>query len=299
MAVSAFTGPLVSFGTAPTNDYNSQGGPSLFQNGAGLLDPRSFFTYVPGMRSGKAFYGFLGTTNIPVLDFTATASTAAALAASQTPVAGTALTLVSSGAGVIAVNVSITRADTGTTVAGLISIHGSASAVAYGQSGTYPVYVWDPTTLAARTVTITSAGDDSAATFTVRGYDIYGYPMTETITGANTTVALGLKAFKYIASITPAGTLSGAAVTAGIGSTFGFPLRVDTIGQLSGVYGTSVITGNPNFTAAVTSTATATTGDIRGTMAGFTTTRVVAYISPSPANIGSITGLFGVNQYSG
>lgn len=298
MAVSAWTGPLVTFGQAPTSDYNPQGGPSLFQSGAGLIDPRSFYTYVPGMRAGKPFYGFLGTTNIPVLDVTATAAAPAALAASQTPTAGTALTLVSSTSAPITVGVSIVRADTGATVTGLISIHGSASGVAFGQNS-YPVYIWDPTTLAARNVTVTSAGDDSGGTFVVRGYDVYGYPMTETLTGAAVGAATGVKCFKYIASITPAGTLSGSAVTAGIGTSYGLPLRADTWGQISGVQGTAAL-ASANFTAAVTTDpATATTGDVRGKIASTGTTRIVAYVSPSPANIGSITGLFGVTQYSG
>lgn len=299
MAVSAWTGPLVTFGQAPTSDYNPQGGPSLFQSGAGLIDPRSFYTYVPGMRAGKPFYGFLGTTQIPVLDVTATAAAPAALAGSQTPVAGTALTLASSTSAPITVGVSITRADTGAAVTGLISIHGSASGVAFGQSS-YPVYIWNPTTLAARNVTVTSVGDDSGATFVVRGYDVYGYPMTETLTGATAgNTATGLKAFKYIASITPAGTLSGSAVTAGIGTAFGLPLRVDAWGQLSGVQGTAAITSGNTTVAVTTDPATATTGDVRGTIASTGATRIIAYVSPSPSNIGSVTGLFGVTQYSG
>lgn len=296
MAVSAFTGPLVAFGQAPTSDYNSQGGPSLFQSGAGLLDPRAFYTYVPGMRDGKAFYGFLGTTNIPVLDVTATAAAPAALAASQAAVSGTALTLVSSTSAPITVGVSIVRADTGATVTGLISIHGSSAGLAFGQSGTYPVYIWDPTTLAARNVTVTSAGDDSGGTFTVAGYDIYGYPMTETLTGANVGAATGAKAFKYISSITPGGTMSGGNVTAGIGVLFGLPLRADVYGQVDPVQNNAVLTTSSMVYAVTTSPATATTGDVRGTVASGGATRLTVSVSPSVANIGSVTGLFGVTQ---
>lgn len=296
MSVSAFTGPLVSFGQAPTNDYNAQGGPSLFSSGAGLLDPRSFYTYKPGMRGEKAFYGFLGTTAIPVLDVTATAAGPAVLAASQAPTAGTALTLVSSTSAPITVGVSIVRADTGATVTGLISIHGAAAGKAFGQGGTAPVYIWDPTTLAARNVTVTSAGDDSGGTFTIAGYDIYGYPMTETLTGANAGAATGAKAFKYIASITPAGTLSGSNVTAGIGVLFGLPLRADVFGQVYAVQNNAVLTTSSMVYAVTTDPATATTGDVRGTVASGGATRLTVAVSPSVANIGSVTGLFGVTQ---
>lgn len=299
MSVSAWAGPLVAFGQSPTSDYNPHGGPSLFLDGAGLLDPRVPFTYVPGMRPGKPFYGFLGTTHIPVLDVTATAGATSALAAAQVPTAGTALTLVSSTSAPITVGVSINRSDTGAAVSGLISIHGSASGTAFGQNN-HPVFIWDPTTLAARNVTITSVGDDRGGTFTVRGYDIYGYPMTETITGANTgATASGLKAFKYVASITPAGTLSGSNVTAGIGTAFGLPLRVDAYGYLYGTQSTSAITSGNTTVADTTSPATATTGDVRGTIASTGTTRIVVHVTPTVANVAAgATGLFGVTQYA-
>jgi hypothetical protein len=295
MSVSAFTGPLIAFGGVAGSDYNTQGGPSLFQGGGGLLDTRSFYAYQPGQRTGKAIYGFQSNTMVPVLDWTTSAAAPAAYAASQVPVAGTALTLVSSTSAPVTIGVSIVSAATGQTVTGLISIRGSAGTVAFGPNSA-PVNIWDPTTLVAHNVTVTSAGDDSGATFTVAGYDIYGYPMTETITGANAGAAAGTKAFKYIASITPGGTLSGDAVTAGYGLVTGLPLRADAGGYV--VYTNSgAVTGSlPSFVAADTTTATATTGDVRGTIAPAATARVIVFVTPSVANLASNTGLFGVAQ---
>ncbi|WP_421696929.1 hypothetical protein [Ancylobacter sp.] len=295
MSVSAWTGPLIAFGNVQGSDYNTQGGPSLFQGGGGLLDTRPFYAYQTGQNENIPIYGFQSNTMVPVLDWTTSAAAPAAYAASQTPTAGTALTLVSSTSAPVTVGVSIVSATTGQTVTGLISIRGSAGAVAFGPNSA-PVNIWNPTTLVAHNVTVTSAGDDSGATFTVAGYDIYGYAMTETITGAAVGAAAGKKAFKYIASITPAGTLSGSAVTAGYGLVTGLPLRADAGGYVVYTNSGSITTTLPTFVAADTNTATATTGDVRGTIAPAATARVIVFVTPSVANLATNTGLFGVTQ---
>jgi hypothetical protein len=310
MAITAHSGPLVVFGGIPASastspDYNSDRGPSLFDQGTGLMDPRVPYMYKPGIGADEPVYGFLMGNFIKAINQVPSTIAAANLAASQTPVAGTALTLVSSTGAGITVGVSITRADTGATVTGLRAIDGAVTQVKFGSgpAGTGgPVWLWNPATMIARAVSITSAGDDSAATFTVRGYDIYGYPMTETIPGANTTIARGAKAFKYIVSITPAGTLAGAAVTAGVTDIIGLPIRADYVSETQISMADTWITASTGFTAAVTTTATATTGDVRGTYALQTasnnTRRLAITVSPSVANISSSSGLFGVTQYS-
>ena len=66
-----------------------------------------------------------------------------------------------------------------------------------------------------RVVTILSAGDDSAKSFTVVGTDVNGDSQTESITGANAGTATGSKFFKTIASITAVGNPAGN-VSAGV-----------------------------------------------------------------------------------
>jgi hypothetical protein len=228
------------------------------------------------------------------------------IAASQVPVAGTAMTLVAATGAGITVGVSITRADTGVTVTGLRAIDGAAAGLAFGSGGDGaggPVRLWNPATLIARAVRIVSAGNDSAATFVVRGYDIYGYPMQETITGANAGTATGKKAFKYIASITPAGTLSGSAATVGTTDVFGLPIRADYVNETEINMADAWITAATGFLAAVTTNpATATTGDVRGTYtlqtASDGTRRLAIFQTPLITNISSITGLFGITQYA-
>ncbi|MDC3063566.1 hypothetical protein OA253_03020 [Alphaproteobacteria bacterium] len=50
-------------------------------------------------------------------------------------------------------------------------------------------------------VTITSTGDDTSVTFTIKGYDLDGNFQTEDIPGGNTTSVTGSKVFKSISSI--------------------------------------------------------------------------------------------------
>src|SRR5262249_21620589 len=128
------------------------------------------------------------------------------------------------------------------------------------------LYPYDPRNMLARAVRIHSAGDDTGATFTVSGFDIYGQPMTEAITGASGADANGKKAFKYIAQIMPTGTLSGSAQTAGTTDVVGFPLFVPAFPFAQIYYGASgtlnpLITSTSNFVVG----AAPASGDVRGT----------------------------------
>jgi hypothetical protein len=287
-------------------DYNADRGPSVFDQGMALMDPRGPFAYLPGQRAGSPIYGFLGTTGIPTLSVVPSALAANNIAASQTPIANTALTLVSTTGAGVTVGQSIQRSDNNVTVTGLLALDGPSAGKAFGQGPTGSggsVYIWDPTTLLARAVRVVSVGNDSTATFTVRGFDIYWYPMVETITGANAGTATGKKAFKYIQSITPAGTLSGSAVTVGTTDIIGLPLRSDYFGEFEVNMNATWITASTGYTVPdATSPATATTGDVRGTYALQTasdgTKRLMLFQSPSVNNISSAVGLFGVTQFT-
>lgn len=223
MTITALDGPLVTFaeGTLPgsTANQNPETGPSLLHQSYGILDARSPYTYAPGQDFGKKTYGLL-SSRVTAVNQVPSAISAINIAASQSPSVAGNLTLVSAtGAGITA-GVTITNAATGATVTGLLAIDGASGSVGFGQSAT--IQIWDPTKAIARNVRITSGGDDHLLTFTVHGYDIYSYPMTEAITGAN-GVASGKKAFKYIASI----AISGAAastVTVGTGDVYGYPV---------------------------------------------------------------------------
>lgn len=298
MSASAFQGPLIAFGRSGS-DTNPERAPSLFDMGVALLDLRSAFRYEPGQSRQAAAVGWFGSDRIKVIDQVPATAADNNIAAAQVPAAGTAMTLVSaSGAGITA-GVSITRADTGATVTGLLAIDEAMAQITPSTNG--PVRLWDPRTAIARCVRVVSVGNDTGATFTIRGYDIYGFPMTEVVTGANAATATSVKAFKYIASVTPAGTVSGSNVSIGVSDVIGLPLRADLVSDVDIVMADAKITASTGFTAAVTTDpATNITGDVRGRYtlqtASNGTRRLVVYINPAPNRL-TEAGLFGVTQF--
>lgn len=317
MSISALSGPLVVFGVGAaaasanggTTDYNPQLGPSAFLCGSMLLDPRTFFGYDPGRAATAQTRGWSMVSTIPLVDAAPATQAAANIAAAAVPVAGTAMTLVSSTGSGVTVGISIQRADTGATVTGLLALDGAMDTVKYGDDRS--VQIWDPTKALCRNIRITSVGNDSTATFTVRGYDLYGQPMSEIITGANAGIATGIKCFKYVASVTPAGTLSGANASVGTGDVFGFPLRVDDFSDAQIFWNSALITASTGFTAAVTTDpATGTTGDVRGKYgvqsASDGSKKLILRVTPKPSALAAsmstsgmtMTGLLGVTQFT-
>jgi hypothetical protein len=163
------------------------------------------------------------------------------------------------------------------------------------------VYLWNPQALIARAVNVTGSSSATGGNITINGYDIYGVPMSEVIAApASATTVNGKKAFKYISSVVPAFT---DAHNYSVGTTdiYGFPLRSDFFGDVAINYNATGITANTGYVAAVTtSPATTTTGDVRGTYAlqsaADASKRLIVRQFVTPANMGSIAGLFGVTQ---
>ena len=294
MTTNHSSGPNLTFGPL---GYDPDAGPSMFMGGSGILDPRPYTTYYPGRATGTT--GLYGATPILTLALSAAVNVivnANSICAGQVPVAGTPMLLNGTGTGVT-LNSSTVNAATGAAVTGLAAIGGVTTYVTFGANRWY-----NPTSMMTRCLQITSVGDDSGATFTVRGYDVYGYPMTETITGANATDVASFKAFKYVASVTPSGTLSGSNVSVGIHSRIGLPLY-SPARELLAVYqnasGTPVA-GGTYAPGSTTNPATATTGDVRGFYVPTTAQTLYVYQTILPENISgtTTTGLFGVAQYS-
>lgn len=115
-----------------------------------------------------------------------------------------------------------------------------------------------------RAVSVTSSNaGDTTQTATVTGFDVYGQPMTETIAFNGAATISGKKAFKKVTRIAISAALTGNA-TAGTTDVIGLPYRATSRDYvLTAQNGAFVTTGT--FVGAVTSTATATTGDVRGT----------------------------------
>jgi hypothetical protein len=297
MGISAEQGPSITYGQAP-GDYNGQRAPSLYDQGAGLLDPRTLFTYQPGQSEFSPVCGWYSGGGLVCIDAVPAALAANNIAASQSPGAG-AITLVSSSGAGVTVGASVVNAATGALVTGLLALDGAGGRVSYGQTAT--IQLWDPAKMLSRCLRFVSGGNDSGITFTVTGFDIYGQPMTETITGANAGTANGAKAWKYISTITHSGSVAGT-LTIGTRDVFGFPLRQDIWGYADIIWNNAFVTANTGFTAAdTTSPATATTGDVRGTYgvqsASDGTKRLVMFLSIPPSNAGTVAGVLGVTQF--
>ena len=306
MAFSGFTGPIISWYRGRTQsggaaDNNPDGpAPDMSAFGYALMDVRNPFAFQPGQSGTSPFYGFLGAGDVVLIDQAPSTAAADNIAVAAAPAAGVAMTLVSASGAGITVGASVTKATTGVAVTGLLAIDTAMTGLALGSSGS--MNLWNPAKAISRAVSITSGANLSGMTFAVAGYDLFGYPLAETITGPNNTTVNGAKAFKYIASVTPSGT-SGSTASIGTADIFGFPLRADAFSYVPIYWNNALITAATGFVAAVTTDpATATTGDVRGTYAVQTasdgTKRLQVFWRPKAANI-SETGMFGISQFGG
>lgn len=307
MSIYASEGPLIVYGRARPSggigmaqDYNPDDpSPSFGMRGFGLMDARPQFCYQPGQSETRPFYNYApGGVLIDQVPATAAVNN---IAASTVPVAGTPFPLVTTTGAGVTVGASVVNALTGQLVTGLLALDGPAGAVAFGSNGS--ANIWDPTKSLSRAVRIVSAGNDSTATFLISGYDIYGFPMTQLLTGASGApgTATTLKAFKYIASILPAGTLSGSAITVGTTDVVGLPLAAPLFGYLTIYFNNTLITASTGFVAPVTtSPATNLTGDVRGTyllQGGSDGTKALQlFWRPNVAGLLTQAGVWGVNQ---
>ena len=180
-------------------------------------------------------------------------------------------------------------------------------AVPFGQP--FNVRLWNPMALIGRAVAVTAAASATYATATVSGYDCYGFPLVEAITLSAGSQVSGKKAFKYIKSVVLSGGTADTTHAYSVDTTdvFGLPLRSDSFGDIlinsaTSLTAVTLITAATSYLPADRTVATTTTGDVRGTYAGFTSStganKLIIRQSPQAFNIGSIAGLFGVTQYS-
>lgn len=143
----------------------------------------------------------------------------------------------------------------------------------------------------------------TARAFTVSGYDYYGQAMTETITVAVAgTAVTGKKAFFQVSGVTIAGSATAAVV--GTSDVLGIPVRVFNVAYVVSVKSNSTLAQDAGtFVAADMTTASATTGDVRGTYTPATASdgivRTVMTISLPGIAVGpnaTRTGALGVTQ---
>ena len=311
--ITAYAGPLLVYGQTQTStggitEYNSQVGPSLSYQGWGIADNRAPFAYQAGASATTTVYGWYGIDRILAVDQVPTTAAEDSIAATQSATTTTTrtLTLNTTNGTNTTVSQSIVRADTGATVT-VMAIDTKMATITFGSDAS--VNMWSPATSLARCVRIEGSSNDGAGAFTINGYDIYGYPMTETLAGsisttAGSTFVVTQKAFKYISTITCSGTIGSTGVTIGVADIYGFPLAVTnpsrvSIGISSGTQFSTVTASTGIIVASTAATQTSTTPDVRGTWSSTTaadgTRRYTINFSPSPAALTS-TGLFGGTQ---
>lgn len=129
-----------------------------------------------------------------------------------------------------------------------------------------PALLLDPAQAVTRGLRITGAGGTAGGTFLVSGWDIYGAPMTELVTVGAASTGYTTKAFKYIASVVPQFTEAGN-YSVGTSDVFGFAYRARLFEETNVFWNATQMTATQGFTAAdITSPATTTTDDVRGTI---------------------------------
>ena len=145
-----------------------------------------------------------------------------------------------------------------------------------------------------RNVIVDAAGA-ATAVLTVTGTDVYGIPMSEAITLNGTTAVAGKKAFKTITSI--AASAAATDFFVGTGDVFGLPIRANSRNYVQTAWGGAFVTTG-TFAAADATTATTTTGDVRGTFApadaADATKRLTLWVFVLDDD--TQTGLYGVAQ---
>ena len=123
---------------------------------------------------------------------------------------------------------------------------------------------------------VAHASTTVAMSILISGYDVYKQPMTERLTltasssSASPVVFDGKKAFKYVASIAITAGASAAANTLnmGWGDVLGLPYALQAKSDLisGSVYLNDALLAAPTVVKADATTATAATGDVRGTV---------------------------------
>lgn len=286
--------------------------PSVDWGGSGIQDPRLPYN-IAKSPTGAGVLGWYGS-NIPkVVSQVPSAISTVNIAVAAHATSGTALPLVTTtGAGITVVPVG------GVTVfpnygvlvpAGACAIDGLPSLTRFGgvtgaSGGHFVTSYYNPATMIARAISITGISGGAGGTFVVKGADVYGYPMTQNIVvAAGVNTVNSTKAFKFIYSVTPSFTDGTGTYSVGTADIYGFPLAADYFSDADCYWG-NVIQAVSTFTAAVSTTASATTGDVRGTFTPASssngTLRLDMFITPSLARVATVpqsVGLCGVTQF--
>lgn len=306
MTLTHFTGPIV---TGPTGSGNtnvlpisSDRAPSALFGGMMLTDPRFYYQGGAGTENNALMSVAAGINGgYLVCDQPPATKAVNNIAVAVAVTSGTAIALVSSsGAGVTVTTTSTFIPQTGNTVAsGALALDGLPGLVFFGTNKS--IAVADPQKNLSRIVGITASSGAVGGAFLVAGADLYGYPQTEKITVASSpsgaTTTSGKKAFKFVTKVTPQVTDT-FSYSVGTGDVFGFPVLSQEFPLATVGWAGSLVASSTGYVAAISTVATNTTGDVRGTYAVQSASNgtivLQMFQTVSPANISTIAGVFGV-----
>lgn len=157
------------------------------------------------------------------------------------------------------------------------------------------------------TAAVTHASSVVASTIVITGYDLYRNKIVKNIAIAATgqsQAGATTATFKYISSIaiTSAGNSTTNTVNIGFGDVLGLPYYLEEKADLLSAWFDGAV-DNATVVAGVTSTVSATTGDVRGTI-DFDGTlngskKCKVWMHVSDANAATARGLLGKAQYAG
>lgn len=310
-AVTTFWAPvhraLQRWGNPSALGFPLNAAPSLDFLATGIQDHRLPYNARGSSAVQPGILGWYGQATTRTVNFVPAALATANIAVLANVVSGTAMTLVAAtGAGIIKLSTAAPALfwPTGLSVSAGVVIDALPTLVSFGTSGNFTTSFYNRSTTVGRAVSITGVVSTTGGAFLVRGYDIYGYPMTEQITAAaGVATTNGKKAFKAITSVTPQFT-DAHNYSIGTADIFGFGLYANLFEGTFIHWNAAVVTATTGFVAGDTTTATATTGDVRGTYAVQSasdgTKRLALAAAPVLTSIQSnpTTGLFGVAQYA-
>lgn len=118
-----------------------------------------------------------------------------------------------------------------------------------------------------RCISLTSTSNLSGLNVLLTGYDIYGQKMTQLLSGPNNTTVNTTKAFSSLLSAVPTATNAGT-MSIGTSDIFGLPYYMADAGYIVSAKWANTLAQNAGtFVAGVTTAATSSTGDVRGTFA--------------------------------
>lgn len=274
--------------------------------GGGIQDHRMAYNQRGSSAAKPGILGWYGYGMPMVANIVPATAAVANIAAGANPASGTPMTLVSStGAGIVALTTAAPAVFplVGLSVSAGVAIDALPTLAVFGANGNFQTGFYNRSTCVGRCVSVSGVGSGSGGTVTIKGYDIYGFAMTQTITlaaGANTVNTT--KAFKLVTSVTPNFTDTHN-ISVGTADIFGFGILASFFGDVIVNWNSALITANTGFVAAdTTSPATATTGDVRGTYAVQSssdgTKRLQMYVTPTLGGLvtNPTTGLFGQPQ---